>query len=66
MPELDHMFSRRFNCDGTIDSICHRCFMTIGTVVREADLESIERQHHCSPEDKLRSEVLREEAKLSA
>ena len=32
-----------------IDSICTRCFATVSTVTREADLERFERDHKCDP-----------------
>ena len=44
-------YTHRFNSDGTIDSICHTCFRTIGKVSHEADLEPIERGHQCDPLD---------------
>jgi len=62
---MEIAYSHRFRPDGGIDSICHRCFLTVGTVAREADLESVERKHACNPEDRLRSEILAEESKLS-
>ena len=43
-------FPHRCNKDGTIDSICPRCFATIGTSTWEADLEKMEAAHMCSPE----------------
>lgn len=55
---MEQTFSHRFNPDGTIDSICHLCIKTIGTVTREADLESHEQQHVCDPYDRLRYESL--------
>lgn len=47
-------FSHRFNADGTVDSICHGCFLTIATATREADLEDCECSHVCNPEVDLR------------
>lgn len=40
-------YTHRHNADGTVDSICHNCFMTIATVRRESDLEQFERKHVC-------------------
>lgn len=37
------------NSDGTIDSICPRCYATIGTSTWEADLVRIEAAHICEP-----------------
>ena len=42
-------FPHRMNRDGTIDSICPRCYATIATSTREADLERIEAAHVCNP-----------------
>jgi hypothetical protein len=42
-------FPHRFNCDGTIDSICDCCFATVATSSVEADLESSEVAHICEP-----------------
>ena len=61
---MDSAYSHRFKPDGTIESICHRCFMTIGIVTREADLEMVEHKHICNPEEKLRSDLRVEESKL--
>jgi hypothetical protein len=43
------LFPHRTNPDGTIDSICPRCFATIGTFMCEADLERMEVAHICEP-----------------
>lgn len=42
-------FPHRANQDGTIDSICPRCYVTIGTSTLEADLASMESAHTCDP-----------------
>jgi len=42
-------FPHRMNKDGTIDSICRRCFATIGCSTWEADLDRIEAAHECRP-----------------
>ena len=39
-------FRHRQNQDGTWDSICLRCFLTVVTVSREADLAKAEKSHH--------------------
>ncbi len=47
MASSAHDFVRRFNPDGTTDSICTKCFFTIATATWEADLDSAERDHKC-------------------
>ena len=42
-------FSHRRNKDGTIDSICTRCYMTVGTALNESELPKIEHSHTCDP-----------------
>jgi len=42
-------FPHRMNKNGVIDSICRRCFATIGSSTWEADLERIEAAHVCEP-----------------
>ena len=42
-------FLHRLNEDGTIDSICRDCFLTIATALSESDLEREERKHRCEP-----------------
>ena len=42
-------FSHRHNPDGTVDSICRECFMTVAKAQDESDLFRMERQHTCSP-----------------
>jgi hypothetical protein len=43
----DHPYAHRTNRDGTIDSICKTCFMTVGTHEDPAYLKSIEDGHEC-------------------
>jgi hypothetical protein len=40
-------FLHRTNPDGTTDSICKKCFVTIANSVWEADLELREKTHVC-------------------
>jgi hypothetical protein len=42
-------FPHRMNEDGTIDSICPHCFVTIGCSTWEADLDRMEAAHICEP-----------------
>ena len=52
MSEIDtrtQRFPHRANRDGTIDSICPRCFVTVGTSNWEPELERLESAHVCEP-----------------
>jgi hypothetical protein len=40
-------FQYRNNGDGTWDSICLRCFLTVGTATSVADLAQLETVHDC-------------------
>ena len=42
-------FVHRLNEDGTIDSICSDCFVTVAIAESESALEREERQHNCEP-----------------
>ena len=42
-------FPHRLNDDATIDSICPRCFVTVGHGLQEADVERTEHNHVCNP-----------------
>ncbi len=42
-------FIHRINEDGSIDSICRDCFVTIATGRTRNELEFQERQHACEP-----------------
>ena len=42
-------FSHRHNADGSIDSICRSCFVTVATVMAEGALTAYERAHVCNP-----------------
>jgi hypothetical protein len=51
MPEDDHKywsFPHRLNRNGTFDSICPKCFVTIANAIHEVDLERFE-CHVCDP-----------------
>jgi hypothetical protein len=41
-------FARRLKKDG-LDSICPRCFITVGSAQNEDGLEPLEREHVCDP-----------------
>jgi hypothetical protein len=40
-------FHYRVNADGTIDSICLRCYLTAAKAEKEADLHELEAAHRC-------------------
>jgi len=40
-------YPHRTNPDGTIDSICPRCYITVGTSSWESELERMEAAHVC-------------------
>ena len=42
-------FVHRLNDDGTIDSICRECFVTVASVLAGNELEREERKHRCDP-----------------
>ena len=51
-------FSHRSNKDGTIDSICARCYLTVGTARNESELPKIEHSHTCNPDWLFRWQLL--------
>ena len=42
-------FMRRTNTNGTRDSICCKCFVTVATATKELELDWAERSHTCDP-----------------
>ncbi|MGH9588962.1 MAG: hypothetical protein ACRD25_01145 [Terracidiphilus sp.] len=42
-------YARRQNADGTTDSICRNCFVTVTTASWEGDLTCAEHDHACDP-----------------
>ena len=48
-PLSEISFVRRINANGTTHSICTRCFVTVVTATREADMGRAERNHTCDP-----------------
>ena len=54
-------FSHRHNEDGTFDSVCRDCFMTIATANVECDLDASEKRHVCDAGILRHIEVLRME-----
>jgi hypothetical protein len=51
-------FNHRPNNDGSVDSICLRCFRTIASNNHEWSLAMVESQHECDPKDVMRFEGL--------
>ena len=49
MPYTDDPYAHRTNPDGTRDSICKKCFATIGTSKKDEVLKTLERDHICDP-----------------
>lgn len=49
MPYTNDPFAHRTNRDGTRDSICKKCFATVGTSESEEHLAELERDHVCDP-----------------
>jgi hypothetical protein len=50
----DHYAHRR-NHDGTLDSICKLCYLTVARAYRELDLTHLELRHVCQPVERRRS-----------
>lgn len=46
---LKPSFPHRQNTDGTHDSICTKCFVTVATVMNESELAGHESAHVCNP-----------------
>jgi hypothetical protein len=46
---LSPFFPHRRNADGSFDSICLKCLLTIATARTEADLKRHEENHICIP-----------------
>jgi len=42
-------YAHRPNYDGTVDSICKLCFLTVARAYREVDLIQLEIRHICQP-----------------
>ena len=43
-----HAFRHRQNQDGSFDSICLTCYLTVGSRLSEGELEGAETAHRCS------------------
>jgi hypothetical protein len=51
-------FAHRPNNDGSVDSICLRCFRTIASDKNGRSLDMMQLQHECDPADLMRFEHL--------
>jgi len=49
LPVTSVAYGRRRNLDGTTDSICRKCFVTVATARQETDLHCAEHSHTCDP-----------------
>jgi hypothetical protein len=49
MSLLKSRFLRRANADGTTDSICCKCYVTVATANHESELAWPEHRHVCDP-----------------
>ena len=48
MPSIQKLlFPHRRNHDGSFDSICLNCFLTVATSASEMELEGYEEKHYC-------------------
>ena len=43
------LFAQRQNRDSSVDSICTRCYQTVGSAGNAAGLENAEHRHRCDP-----------------
>jgi hypothetical protein len=48
-------YAHRPNYDGTVDSICKSCYLTVARAYREADLAHLELRHICQPLERRRA-----------
>ena len=48
-------YAHRRNYDGTLDSICKLCFLTVARAYREGDLVHLEIRHICQPVERRRA-----------
>lgn len=48
-------YAHRRNYDGTLDSVCKLCYLTVARAYRETDLSHLEVRHICQPVERRRS-----------
>ena len=58
-------FIHRVNDDGTIDSICRECFVTVATALSNSELQRDEQQHRCEKTLLERYKKVRNQGKFS-
>ena len=51
-------FPHRLNKDGSYDSICSHCFMTVASHTSESELEPLEYDHQCFGDFAMRKEEM--------
>jgi hypothetical protein len=51
----DRQYAHRPNQDGTLDSICKLCYLTVARAYRAMDLAQLEVRHICQPMERRRS-----------
>lgn len=50
-----NQYAHRRNFDGTLDSICKLCYLTVARAYREVDLLQLEIRHICQPVERRRA-----------
>lgn len=50
MSPAESVFHHRYRNDGTIESICCKCFAVVATGQHHAELEMPEGEHICTPD----------------
>jgi hypothetical protein len=48
-------YAHRRNFDGTLDSICKLCYLTVARAYSEGDLSPLEIRHICQPVERRRA-----------
>jgi len=48
-------YAHRLNHDGTLDSVCKLCYLTVARAFREIDLAQLEMRHVCQPVERRRA-----------
>jgi hypothetical protein len=53
--QITDRYAHRRNYDGTLDSICKLCYLTVARAYRELDLNHLELRHVCQPIERRRA-----------
>ena len=53
--QIAEHYAHRRNYDGTLDSICKLCYLTVARAYREMDLTHLEVRHVCQPMERRRA-----------